>query len=169
MKTEASRPVTGALIAYLLALVPWMGGLAVLGAIVAPTVFHIVPAPASADAMTVVFRRFDAIAISCAVVCLVAEALLALRGGKPLRLDLARGAAVVGAAGCAIAVGAWLSPAIQQLHRDGAVRGFGAAGEELERLHRIAESVSKVELTLLLVVLVLAVLRARRNVVASPP
>lgn len=156
------RTVTSALVVYLMALVPWMGGLLVLGAIVAPTVFHVVPAPSSADAMTLVFRKFDALAISCALVCLFAEAVLAWRGGKATRLDVVRGLTVVGAAACAITVGAWLSPAIHALHRSGAVRYVGADGAELERLHRIAEMTAKLELTLLAAVLVLTLLRARR-------
>src|SRR6185437_8499683 len=133
------RTVTVALIVYLLSLVPWTGGLAILGAIVAPTVFHVVHAPESADAMTIVFRRFDAIAISCALLCLLAEAVLAWRGGKSLRVDVARCVALVGAAVCAITVGAWLSPAIHALHRGGAIRGAGVDGLELDRLHHIAE------------------------------
>ena len=55
------------------ALASGCGGFATLGAVVAPLVFGIVPAPASADAMTAVFRRFDSVAIVCAVVVLVAE------------------------------------------------------------------------------------------------
>lgn len=156
------RSVTAALIVYLLALAPWLGGLGILGAVVAPTVFHLVPAPASADAMTIVFRKFDAVAVSCAIVCLFAEAVLVWRGGKPVRLDLARMGALVVAAGCAITVGAWLSPGIHDLHRSGAVRNVGAEGLELERLHRLAETTSKLELACLVGVLVLALLRARR-------
>jgi hypothetical protein len=160
-KVEKFSTVTAAIAVYVLALVPWMGGLAIVGAIVAPTVFRIVPAPGAADAMTIVFRRFDAVAISCALVCLFAEAVIAWRGGKPGRRDLARGGAVVGATACAITVGAWLSPGIHELHRAGAIRGFGPDGAELERLHRLAESTSKIELAFLVAVLVLVVLRAR--------
>lgn len=158
-----ARTVSAALAVYLLALVPWAGGLVVLGAIVAPTVFRNVPAPASADAMTIVFRRFDALAISCALVCLVMEAVLAARGGKPARLDLVRGLGTVVAAGCAITVGAWLSPGIHALHRGGAIRGSGPDGLELEKLHQLAETTSKIELSLLLAVIVLTLLRARRT------
>lgn len=156
------RSVTAALAVYLLALVPWMGGLLVLGAIVAPTVFHIVPAPSSGDAMTTVFRRFDALAISCSLVCLFAEVTLAWRGGKATRLDLARGLTLVAAAACAITIGAWLSPGIHALHAAGAVRHVGVDGEALDRLHRIAEFTAKIELALLAAVVVQALLRARR-------
>ena len=49
----------------------WLGGLVALGAIAAPVVFAIVPMPASADAMTVVFRRFDLVAMACAAVAIM--------------------------------------------------------------------------------------------------
>jgi uncharacterized membrane protein len=162
MALARPRSVTAALGVYFFALSLWMGGLLVLGAIVAPTVFRIVPAPSSADAMTIVFRKFDAVAISCALVCLFAEAMLAWRGGKASRQDLVRSLSVALATACAITVGAWLSPAIQALHRSGAVRNVGADGLELERLHRIAESTAKIEVALLAAVLVLTLLRARR-------
>ncbi len=154
-------PITAAI--YLLALSLWLGGLVVLGAIVAPTVFRIVPAPSSADAMTVVFRRFDVIAISASVVALVSEAIFATRGPKPKKLDLVRALAALVASAIAVIEGVWLSPAIQSLHRDGAVRGFGPDGNELERLHRLAETLAKGELLLLLVILALLVAKLARR------
>lgn len=154
------RPVVVSVaVVYMLAIALWAGGLAVLGAVVAPTVFRIVPAPASADAMTVVFGRFDGIAMTCAAIALVAEAALAVRGGKVTRLDLARGIAVTVAGALAIVVGAWLSPGIAALHRSGAVRGSGEPGLELERLHRLAEAAGKGELLLLLGVVVLLLVK----------
>jgi hypothetical protein len=143
---------------YLVALTLWLGGLVVLGAIVAPTVFRIVPAPTSADAMTVVFRRFDVIAMGAAAGALVSEVLLA-RGPGSSGLDRVRGGALVIAAILAIVEAAWLSPAIDALHRAGAIRGFDAPGLALERLHRLAETVAKGELVLLFAVLVLLVRR----------
>ena len=65
------RLVAGSL--ALLAAGVWLGGIVVLGAIVAPTVFGIVPAPTSADAMTVVFVSFDKIAMTAAAIVAVAE------------------------------------------------------------------------------------------------
>jgi uncharacterized membrane protein len=161
-----SRPVTIVSI-YLVALALWLGGLVVLGAIVAPTVFRIVPAPASADAMTVVFRRFDMIATGASATALVCEVLLA-RGRRPNRLDLVRGAIILGAALLAIVEALWLSPAIDALHRAGAIRGLDAPGFELERLHHLAETAAKGELLLLLTGLVLLVRRVVGMSVASP-
>lgn len=148
---------------YVLAIAAWAGGLVVLGAIVAPTVFRIVPAPSSADAMTVVFRKFDAVAMVSAAIALVAEATLLLKDGKATRLDLLRGAVAVIAGALAIVVGAWLSPGISELHRNGAVRGLNEAGIELERLHKLAEAAGKGQLFLLLVVLVLLLAKIARR------
>ena len=47
-----------------LAVAVWLGGLLVLGAIAAPLVFANVSFPQSADAMTLVFRRFDTVAMT---------------------------------------------------------------------------------------------------------
>lgn len=148
---------------YVVAIAAWAGGLVVLGAIVAPTVFRIVPAPSSADAMTVVFRKFDAVAMTSAAIALVAEATLFMKDGRATRLDLVRGGAAVVAATLAIAVGAWLSPGISELHRNGAVRGLNEGGIELERLHRLAEAAGKGQLALLLVVLVLVLVKLARS------
>lgn len=155
--------VLGIAVVQLLALAVWTGGLLALGAVVAPIVFRVVPLPASADAMTLVFRRFDTVAITCAAVALVAEAAFALRGGKVTKLDLARAASVVGAAALAIAVGAWISPAIAELHRTGAVRGIGEGGLALARLHHRAEALSKAEVIFLLAAYVLSVTKPARS------
>lgn len=164
MQRSDRRPVLlAAGIVYALAITVWAGGLVVLGAIVAPTVFRIVPAPSSADAMTVVFGRFDGVAMTAAAIALVAEATLAVRGGKVSRLDFVRGVAVTIAGALAIAVGAWLSPAIAALHRSGAVRNLGEAGQELERVHRLAESAGKGQLLLLVLVLALLVAKLARG------
>lgn len=154
--------VTAIATVQLLAIALWAGGLLALGAVVAPIVFRVVPAPSSADAMTLVFRRFDAVAIACAAITLVAEAGLVLRGGKVTRLDLARSACLVVATGLAITIGAWLSPGIAELHRGGAIRGLGDAGLALERLHHLAETLAKTEVLSIAIAFVLAVNKAAR-------
>src|ERR1019366_877438 len=57
----------------LLAASLWLGGIVVLGAVVAPAVFRIVHAPDSADAMTIVFLTLDKVALRAAVVVAVTE------------------------------------------------------------------------------------------------
>ena len=145
----------------LLALAVWLGGFATLGAIVAPLVFGMVPAPASADAMTAVFRRFDSVAIVCAVIVLVVEGIHAVLRRPLLRRDLVRGGLGVAAAGLAMIEALVVSPHIERLHVEGAIRGLGAAGLELDRVHHIAESIAKVELALLVAVLALHAFRRR--------
>jgi uncharacterized membrane protein len=139
----------------LVALAVWLGGFATLGAVVAPLVFGIVSAPSSADAMTAVFRRFDSIAIVCAVVVLLVEGAHAVLRRPLFRRDLARAGLAVAAAALAMVEALVISPHIARLHVGGAIRGIGAAGLELDRVHHTAESLAKTELSLLVVVLAL--------------
>jgi hypothetical protein len=158
--------VRAAAVVTVVALGLWIGGLVVLGACAAPLVFGIVPAPWSGDAMGAVFRRFDAVAISCAVVVLGCEGIrMWLRRGRPTPRERARGPLAIVAALSAIYVGVWLSPAIVSLHTAGAIRGLGVGGKELERLHELAETLGKIEVVsgLLLMVLVVLTLEARPN------
>jgi hypothetical protein len=145
----------------LLALALWLGGYGVLGAIVAPLVFGIVPAPASADAMTAVFVRFDSVAIVFAVIVLAVEGAHAALRRPLLRIDLVRGALGIGAAGLAIYEALVVSPHIERLHLEGAIRGLGSAGLELDSVHHTAEALAKCELTLLVVILALHAFRPR--------
>jgi hypothetical protein len=154
--------VTSIAVIQLLAVAVWAGGLLALGAVVAPIVFRVVHAPESADAMTLVFRRFDAVAIACAAIALVAEAAFAIRGGKVASIDLVRGLTLVGAAALAITIGAWLSPEISDLHRGGAIRGLGESGLALDRAHHLAETLAKTEMVLLLATFILTVHKVAR-------
>ena len=162
MNLSSRTVVTSLAVVQLLAVGLWASGLVTLGALVAPIVFHVVPAPSSADAMTLVFQRFDRVAITCAVIALVAEAGFAWRGGRASRVDVVRAMCLVAAAALAITIGAGLSPGIAALHRAGAMRGVGDNGLALERMHRLAERLAKGEVTLLLAVFVLTVMKVAR-------
>ncbi len=144
-------------IVALLAVALWLGGLLALGAIAAPVVFAIVPLPASADAMTVVFRRFDIVALASALLVLGAEAVSFFARFPFAAVDRWRVAA--GAVASVLAmVQAWLlTPRIAALHDAGAARGVGADGMELARLHDLAEGCGKIEVVLLVAVVVLQV------------
>jgi hypothetical protein len=145
MKGGDARERRAAIVAVL-ALAVWIGGLVALGACAAPLVFKIVPAPFSGEAMGAVFRRFDMIAISCAVVVLGCEAVrIWVREGAATTSERLRGLLAVTAAGAAIYGGVELSPSIVALHAAGAVRGFGENGVKLDRIHDLAEAVAKVE------------------------
>ena len=128
----------------LLACIPWLGGMIVLGAVVAPTVFHTIPAPGSADAMTLVFRRYDRIAIVSAAIVLLCEVGLATitRTAR----DAVRSFTCIVMSALAIYEGTMLSPKIEALHLAGAVRGLGELGLELDRTHHQAELLAKGEL-----------------------
>lgn len=135
----------------------WLGGMLTLGAIVAPVVFTIVPAPTSADAMTVVFRRFDVVAVTCAALLLASE-IWRVRGAEKIaRLDLARGLSLAIAGALALFEALVISPRIEELHRAGAVRGLGELGQKLESAHAMAEGGAKTEALLLVVFLLLYV------------
>jgi len=144
--------------AAILALGTWVGGMLALGAIAAPVVFGMVPAPTSADAMTVVFRTFDKLAVGCVVVALAVEAALAaMKDRKVTRVDVARGVLTMLAAACAIVTASFVSPRIEALHRSGAIRGFGPPGEELNAIHTMAERLGKAGLVLAIAIIALHV------------
>ena len=142
-----------------LAAAVWLGGILVLGAIVAPIVFHEVPAPTSADAMTHVFLRFDKVALVALLVAAVAEAV----AGRmvPPRSGVETARLVLGALAGVLAVvqASWLSPTIADLHAQGAIRGLGALGEALEVFHHRSELCGKTEVLLLLGFIALAPFR----------
>jgi hypothetical protein len=140
----------------------WFGGLLVLGAVVAPTVFHNVPAPFSADAMTLVFRRFDRIALACSAVAAVLEG-FRLVMEKPDRIARLRVGALASAAAAAGVEALVFSPAIESLHQEGAIRGVGPLGERLALLHGWAERAAKTELLLLLAYIALVALNRHRR------
>jgi uncharacterized membrane protein len=103
----------------------WLGGVVVVSAVVAPVVFGTVPAPASADAMVVVFERTSRIAMTASVLALLCEvAASRLRPHVGLH-DLARASVLALMAAFAIAEGAVFTPRIADLHRQGAIRGDG--------------------------------------------
>ena len=142
------------------ALALWLGGMLTLGAVVAPVVFSVVPLPSSADAMTVVFRRFDAIAISCAALVLFCELWRVNVTKKLSRMDLVRGAALVLAGLLALYEGIVVSPRVEDLHRAGAVRGVGDLGAQLESAHALAEAISKSEALVLVIFILLYAIRS---------
>jgi hypothetical protein len=160
---RAMRLTRAAAIVAVIALGLWMGGLVALGACAAPMVFSMVPAPWSGDAMGAAFRRFDAVAITCAVVVLGCEAVRlrlapTLRRGPATARERARAVFAIVAAGAAIYAGVQVSPKIMALHAAGAIRGLDASGLLLEKLHRVAETLGKIEIAVGLLLIVLEVL-----------
>lgn len=142
----------------LLAVAVWMGGLLALGALAAPVVFSVVSLPTSADAMTIVFRRFDAVAMGSAAVVLATEAVRAALTPAIRRLDRGRAFVSFCAAVVAVFEGICISPRIAQMHALGVVRGSGSAGVGLSRLHEVAEACGQTQVVLLAAVVFLHVM-----------
>jgi hypothetical protein len=141
----------------LVAIAVWLGGLLALGALAAPVVFSVVSLPTAADAMTIVFRRFDRVAMTCAAFVLATEAVRAIGRAPFARVDWARSIVSALAAALAVLEGARVSPRIAELHATGVIRGLGVGGRELARLHEWAELCGKTEVTLLTVAIALHV------------
>jgi len=154
-------------VATIFALALWLGGMLMLGAVVAPIVFSVVPARASADAMTMVFRRFDAVAITSAAVVLFCELWRVRITPKIARIDIARGIALATAGLLALYEGMVVSPRVESLHRAGAIRGSGDLGLQLESAHSLAEAISKGEALLLVVFIFLYVMTGRARPAAG--
>ncbi len=133
----------------LVAIALWLGGLVALGALAAPVVFSVVSLPTAADAMTIVFRRFDGVAMTCAALVLATEAVRAIGRARFARVDWARSIVSALAAALAVLEGARVSPRIAELHATGVIRGLGVGGRELARLHEWAELCGKTEVALL--------------------
>jgi hypothetical protein len=143
----------------------WAGGLIALGACAAPFVFQLTPYPFSGQAMGAAFRRFDGIAIGCAVTLLAAEVVRTLLLGRrkqPWSARVRRYLAIAIAV-AAVYSGTRLTPSIMDLHAAGARRNVGAEGSELERLHRQAELIGKVTVPAALVLIGLHVFTLRRR------
>jgi uncharacterized membrane protein len=76
--------------AYLLALVVWLGGMVILGAIVAPTVFQVLPIREpdtgrllAAAVFGAALGRFHYVAYACGAILLITLVLMAVLGPRP--------------------------------------------------------------------------------------
>ncbi len=154
--TQTSAPIHALQsVVRTLAVSIWFGGLTTLGTNVAPLIFRNVPSPTSADAMTLVFMRFDRFAIVCGAMLLAVEIAWAASAQASRAFIASRLAIAVIALSARLVEAVWLAPGIADLHRNGAVRGFGELGARLERLHRAAEATGKLEANLLVLFVVL--------------
>lgn len=128
----------------------FVGGMVAMGACAAPFVFKLTPAPFSGDAMGAAFMRFGQIALGASVLILGGEVVRTWASGKrgrSIAARIRRMLAIVLAVAAAY-VGLTLTPRINELHRSGVRRGEGPQGEVLERTHKQAELVGKVQVAL---------------------
>lgn len=144
--SPAARAVVRTIAALAVSL--WIFGLFVVGAIVAPVVFRGFAANDAANAMTVVFRRFDRVILACVAITLACEAASALASRPLTRLDTARGAVAIVLSSLGGYHALHLSPGIASLHAGGAIRGLGEGGLALEALHRQATTLATGQLVL---------------------
>jgi hypothetical protein len=109
--------------------------------------------------------------MACAATLLATEALRPTLRLRFAPVDHTRAALSVLAAGLAVYEGMRVSPRIAELHAGGAVRGVGAAGIELSRLHDVAEACGKTQLVLLagIVLLHVIALSSRRAARSASP
>lgn len=142
-----------------------VGGLVTLGACAAPFVFKLAPAPFAGDAMGAAFARFDTIAVGGAAVLLAAEVARTYIGRHDRRSAIARIRRLVSIAfaSCVVYVAATITPAINDLHKAGAVRGEGENGARLQVLHDRAVLAGKIEAVLGLLIVGLHVFTPRRR------
>jgi hypothetical protein len=87
--------------AYVLALVVWLGGMVVLGAIVAPATFQVLQASAPANGRELagalfgtMLARFHYVAYGCGAVMLITLLAMAILGPRPARFALRTGLVV---------------------------------------------------------------------------
>ena len=141
----------------------YSGGLLVIGAIVAPTVFRS-GISAAADLMTTIFTRFDRVAVALVVVALIAEAMAVAMRGAPLdRLRIARGALVILFAAAVGVQSGYLSPSIARMHHEGVRRYEGPRGVEFDRIHNWSSRVGKLAVSLALAATVAVLLDRQRQ------
>jgi Domain of unknown function (DUF4149) len=110
--------------AYVLALVVWLGGMIVLGAIVAPAVFQVLQArdPETGRILAgavfgVALRRFHYVAYACGIVILLSLLLMAVLGPRPGSLAI-RLALVAGMLAVAAYSGVFVLGSVNRLQRE---------------------------------------------------
>lgn len=126
---------------YLFGLGLWASGLLIAGAIVAPVVFRVVPAPTSGDAMAIVFQRIDRLALILAVVLAACEGTLAVLRKELLRKDLLRCGLLALMVASALTEALYYTPQIAALHAAGVIRDASAGGLRMEELHHGASRI----------------------------
>ena len=134
--------------AALLALVVWVGGLIILGAVVAPSTFDVLGATGAAGRQQAgmvfgeVFRRFHLITYGCAAIILVSLITRAILGPRPRRFAIR-----VSIAAVMIAASAWVgfvvAPQIAGTQREAGVPiatlpANDPRREAVERLHLLS-------------------------------
>ena len=149
---------------YVLALVVWLGGMVVLGAVVAPTTFQVLQAIAPADGRALAgelfgttIARFHYVAYAAGVVLLFSLAAMAVLGPRPAHFAL-RSSIIVAMLAVAVYSGFWVLGRIDAIQRDvGALPSRLAATDarrvEFDALHQLSTRLMMLNLAAALVLL----------------
>ena len=149
---------------YLLALVVWLGGMLILGAIVAPAVFGVLQATGGADGRVMagavfgaVLERFHYVAYGAGVLLLAALGAMRLMGPRPHAFGVR---ALIGAAMLAVALysGLVVLPEIDEVQRDaGTLASRLPAGDarriRFDELHLLSTRLMMINIAAALVLL----------------
>jgi uncharacterized membrane protein len=110
--------------AYLLALVVWLGGMVILGAIVAPTLFQVLPMrePETGRLLAgavfgAVLGRFHYVAYACGAVLLITLIVMAVLGPRPAQFAVRTALAAI-MLGIAIYSGVVVLGSVERLQRE---------------------------------------------------
>lgn len=107
---------------YVLALVAWLGGMLVIGAIVAPSAFEVLPQQQMSGRLLAgaligdVLRRFQLVSYGAGVVLLVALTAMKLIGPRPPSFGL-RAALIGGMLAVAVVSGVWVTGRLNRLQQ----------------------------------------------------
>jgi hypothetical protein len=130
---------------YVLALVIWVGGLAVAGAIVAPAIFEVLQGTAGSNGPVIagavfgeVLRRMHLVAYAMAAVMLIALSMQRVLGPRPISFGIR--AAIVGTMlAITIVSGAVISPRVEAIARsvDGPIATLPAGDARRAEFYRL--------------------------------
>ncbi len=140
----------------LLGMAVWIGGMVILGALVAPTVFNTVkPIEMAGEAMSLVFRKFNGglvyVCIALVILGFLGKSFLSQRRGRSLWIE---GGLLTVMVLSGLYIGAILGPRMEDLrHIRIADPSNAAAIVEFNHRHRISETLFSVNLLLGLAVL----------------
>jgi hypothetical protein len=147
------------------------GGMLALGAFTAPTVFHALPREEAAPLMARIFTRFDGVLQMALGLTLLGELLRRAAGpatwtqGLWAKLRLAALALLTVSLLYATVV---VNPQIADMNRAGVRRALNTAqGQQFERTHRLSESLYKLDLLLVFLLLILTPFLEKRHPVGA--
>ena len=146
----------------------WLGGVLALGAFAAPVVFQSLELDTAGAVMGTIFARFDRLVVAVAVIIIASEVVRVACEGARGTIARARLAIAAVLVGLALVSSLWLGPQINKLFEAGVHRGIGAAGMEMDRLHRWASTAGKLAIAGATAWFALGVIMHRRRSSSAP-